>query len=302
MAQLTGSHWACTPEALQAHGQMLRGYAERGAAHVAVNSKRIVALAHKAQHSSGVWGMMDECFDPSTDPHIRPITDVGVLPVRGLLLSRAFWWFTGYDILEAAGDAMVAAGVKAIVMPIGSPGGACHGLNIMCSAIRRWRESVPVYTVADHDVASAATAILAQGTSAFGHDGTTIGHIGTWSDWWDVTGNMREAKVRHGYISAGRLKTFFAGDDTEISQEAQDALRLEVQGPIIENFYSLLLDDVAAGRGDRYTREQAKASEAQIYPGMAAKAEGLIDGKATAKQLIQTLEASIVAANSEALR
>jgi len=253
--------------------------------------------AQRAHRDSMVWGMDDDYFDESSDAHIRP-SGIGILPINGALFTKGFWCYRGYDDIARAGRSMLASrGVDTIVMPIDSPGGACAGLREVCAEIRSWREHVKVYTVADFSVSSAATAILAQGTMAFTSPGAAVGHIGTWSDWYDITGNMREQGVRHGYISQGALKTFFAEDDTETGTEEQDIKRMQVMGPLVLNYYRLLLADVAAGRGSRMTVEMAQATEAGIYPGdqpasdgLTAITSGLCDGLATFEDLIYSLE------------
>lgn len=231
-------------------------------------------------------------FDPTMDAHVRP-SGVGVLPIRGALMTRAWWCWQGYDLLGLAGEEMLETrGLRAIVMPVESPGGACAGLSELSAKIRAWRSVVPVFSVIDHDACSAAACLAAQGTTVFVGKGTTYGHVGTWSDWWDMTEYLRAQGIRHGYISRGALKTFFAGDDTETAAAEQDAERAAVMDPIVQGYYDLLLDDVAAGRGARMTREAAAATEAMVYFGTAAITAGLADAVGTLEDVIEALEES----------
>lgn len=251
--------------------------------------KRVDARAeHYAK--SALFSGDEWYFDPTMDAHVRP-SGVGVLPIRGALMTRAWWCWTGYDVLGLAGQEMLETrGLRAIVMPVDSPGGACAGLSGLAAKIRAWRSVVRVYGVIDLDACSAAACLAAQATSVFVGRDTTYGHVGTWSDWWDMTEYLRAQGIRHGYMSRGENKTFFAGDDTEIAPAEQDAKRELVMAPIVQGYYDLLLDDVAAGRGARMPREAARATEAMIYFGAGAIAAGLADAVGTFEDVIEALE------------
>ena len=95
----------------------------------------------------------------------------------------------GYDSLTASGWALVDMGVADLVMPIGSRVGRVPGVS-PSSAPRFERGATRggVYAVADFEVCSAAYAIAAQADSFYVNDSSIVGHAGTWSDWWDITG------------------------------------------------------------------------------------------------------------------
>ena len=274
--------------------QSLVGSAITGEVSSFLQTNDMERVKARADHlaKSALFSGDEYFFDPTFDAHVRP-SGVGVLPVRGALMTRAWWCWTGYDLLAAAGAEMLETygdALKAIVMPIDSPGGACAGLSELASKIRGWRTQVPVFAVIDHDACSAAACLAAQASTVFVGRGTTYGHVGTWSDWWDMTEYLRAQGIRHGYMSRGDLKTFFAGDDTETPVAERDAKRDTVMQPIVQGYYDLLLDDVAAGRGARMTREAAQATEAMIYFGPAAIAAGLADVVGTFEDVIEALE------------
>lgn len=294
--------WAITPDGLRSTVEVMASASANARALLAETGDRLRARdIHRAAGRRflngdrsaaphAIWAWDDIGFESAYDAHIRP-SGVGVLPVRGALFTRAAWCWEGYDTLTASGRSMIALGVTRIVMPIGSPGGACQGLTEFCAEIRAWIEAgIEVYAVADQEACSAAYAIMAQALAAYVGFSALIGHIGTWSDWLDISQWLLRDGIRHGYISEGDLKTFFASDDTETPQDEQARRREAQMRPILEHFYGLFLDDVAAGRGDRLSREAAQRTEARIYPGLTSIEAGLADGQATLETLLQALE------------
>lgn len=310
--------WSITEDGLLAHRAQVESGLVDSRAVIAAMAPRI--RARDAKRAAGrrlmagdrsaapfaIWSEEDEEFERDDDPHIvgqetepRERSGIGILPIRGVLMSKADLCWEGYDSLTASGWALVDMGVADIVMPIGSPGGACQGLAEFCAAIRAWRdEGVGVYAVADFEVCSAAYAIAAQADSFYVNDSSIVGHAGTWSDWWDLTGMLAQKGVRHGYIEApaNGVKTFFADDNTEIGQAEQDAKRDKVMRPVVDHFFARFMADIEAGRGDRLDAKQAAALMAMVYPGNSPSGDGktaieagIADGIATLDSLMAAL-------------
>lgn len=321
-AQLARGPWAITPDGLRAHLSVMHAAQQNARALIAEQGPRLRAReAHRAaglrllnatslDHAAALdaacaclWDSGDEWFEPSADAHIRPrVGDrvIGVLPVRGALMSQASMCWEGYDSLEASGRALVAMGVDDLVMRIGSPGGACQGLSEFCRGIRGWKDAgVVVHAVVDFEACSAAYAIAAQADVIYVSDSSLTGHGGTWSDWYDVTDMLRKEGIRHGYIEepAGGVKTFFAGDNTEITAEEQGRKRDAVMRPIVQHFFAKFMADIEAGRGDRISARDAAGLLAMVYPGTSPSGDGktvlevgLADEVATFEELITALE------------
>ncbi len=257
----------------------------------AEDMERVAARAVHAK-SSQLWEIDDDWFDPTVDAHVRP-SGVGVLPIDGALMTKGWWCWKGYDQITAAGREMLERygdALKAIVLRVNSPGGACAGAHELAAEIRGWRSQVPVFAVVDHDVCSAAAWLALQADYVYLSPSGTLGHLGIWTDWFDMTGWLKKEGYRHGFISEGEYKTFFSGDDTEIDPAEQDRKRLEVMRPIVQGYYRLMMDDVAAGRGARLTRDAAVATGAMIYMGQAAIDAGLADRLASFEDVIEALE------------
>lgn len=323
--QLARGPWAMCPTELQAvlsvmqsaqvnaraiiaeQGPRIRAREAHRAAGLAVLDGDVSGTAHtiwNKVHGGRIVAGYDDLFEPGFDAHIRPHENgarvIGVLPIRGALMTKASMCWDGYDSIQASGRSLVAMGADDLILRIGSPGGACQGATELCADIRRWRkDGVTVHAVVDFDAESAGYWIAAQADFIYISDSSIYGHGGVFTDWLDVTDLLRKDGIRHGYIEepAGGVKTFFAGDNTEIGADEQNRKRDMVVRPIVKHFFGLYMADIEAGRGDRIDAKAAAGLMAMVYPGTSPSGDGktgieagLADEVATFEDLIKTLE------------
>lgn len=269
-----------------------------------IDRKRLEARTEHARTKGRLYLESDEYFDRARDPHIRA-SGVAVFPVNGPLFDRGDWCYQGYDqivdtCLELEGEyylrrdqkpvegVTILAPLKAVVMPINSPGGMCAGLFEACAAIRRLRELVDVYTVAAWYVGSAAEVIACQGTESFCSRDSERGHLGTWTAHEDISAFLAGKGITVTYFElpdpeGGGVKTFFASEKP-LTEEAK-----AVYGDGVRHYFDALLESVTLGR-PKLTAKDVIGLKAQIFRGAAAIEAGLADGEATTDALIATLE------------
>lgn len=262
-----------------------------------IDRPRLEARTRHRQVKGMLWEEDEEYFDPRIDAHIRA-SGVGVLPVRTAIMTVGDWCYQGWDQIIAACEEFAAEFVarqqlqdvpdlQCVVMPIDSPGGMCVGMWEACAAIRALRELVPVYTVADFYVGSAAEVIACQGTESYCSRDSQRGHLGTWTAHLDISAMLAKDGISVEFFEApdpaqGGVKTFFASEKP-LTENARAVYQEE-----IAHFYANLVEAVVLGRPG--LEGKVDSLKAQIFSGTTSIDAGLCDGEATFDGLIATLE------------
>jgi signal peptide peptidase SppA len=209
---------------------------------------------------------------------------IAVIPVHGSLVKRSLGMeaasgLTSYGDIAAILDAALAdPQVSGILLDIDSPGGEASGSFELARRVREVAALKPVWAVANDAAYSAAYAIAASAQRLFVTETGGVGSIGVIA--LHVDQSVKDAKEGYHFtaITAGAHK-----NDYSPHEPLSDAAKTELQGEV-DRLYSIFTEHVAAMRG--LDLAAVRATEAGLYFGTNAVAQGLADG-------VQTLEATL---------
>ena len=236
-------------------------------------------------------GMADAPAMPAMDmamyqrpPATAAPEGIAVIPVHGSLVKRSLGMeassgLTSYGEIAAMLDAALAdPQVSGILLDIDSPGGEASGSFELARRVREVSALKPVWAVANDAAYSAAYAIAASAQRLFVTETGGVGSIGVIA--LHVDQSVKDAKdgYRFTAITAGTHK-----NDYSPHEPLSDAAKTELQGEV-DRLYSIFTDHVAAMRG--MDLDAVRATEAGLYFGTNAVAQGLADG-------VQTLDATL---------
>lgn len=205
------------------------------------------------------------------------VDGIAVIEIAGTLVHRGAWigqssGLTSYEGIAAQIDAAIAdPAVRGIALDIDSFGGEVAGAFDLADRIRAARAQKPVQAfVAEHALsagyvlASQADRIILPRTGAVGSIGVVALHT-------DMSGALDQKGIAVTLIHAGAHKI-----DANPYQPLPPAVGDQMQHEL-EVVRVLFAETVAAGRGDRLTRDAALATEAAVFRGADAIAAGLAD-------------------------
>jgi signal peptide peptidase SppA len=220
----------------------------------------------------------------------KPYVQVGaaaVIPISGLLLNRfsgSWGYVTGYNAIRSQLNAAIGDdSVRHIIFDVNSPGGQAAGCFELAGDIRAAREIKPITAVVDGGSYSAAYALASQATRIIMSPSAGVGSIGVVSMHVDVSKALEEEGITVTFIYAGKHKV--DGNPFEpLSKEVKADWKASV-----DKFYDAFVSSVADGRGERFTEEAARKTEAQIYLAADALDLGLVDEVATPQMALQAI-------------
>jgi signal peptide peptidase SppA len=209
---------------------------------------------------------------------------IAVIPIHGSLVKRSLGMeaasgLTSYGEIAAMLDAALAdPQVSGILLDIDSPGGEASGSFELARRVREVAAQKPVWAVANDAAYSAAYAIAASAQRLFVTETGGVGSIGVIA--LHVDQSVKDAKDGYHYtaITAGAHK-----NDYSPHEPLSDAAKTELQGEV-DRLYAIFTEHVAAMRG--LDLEAVRATEAGLFFGSNAVAQGLADG-------VQTLDATL---------
>lgn len=234
----------------------------------------------------------DAAIPPGGDLDHLPfamVDGVAVLEVQGTLVNRGAWLgamsgVTSYEGLQhqlrAARD---DARVKAVVLDIDSPGGEAIGAMETAAAVRAVAAVKPVTAMVNGVACSAAYAIASGATEIATIETGVTGSIGVVYLHFDVSRQLAKEGVTPTLIYAGEHKV-----DGNAFAPLPDTVRADIQAEV-DTWYRLFVQAVGAGRGGRLTEAAARATEARIFVGERAVAEGLADSIGTFDEVLAGL-------------
>lgn len=202
---------------------------------------------------------------------------VAVVPVHGILEHRpGLFSALGFGTATSSLRATIAAlganpEVDAIVLDIDSPGGEVEGITEAAATIRDVRSRKPVIASANTMAASAAYWLGSQATELVAAPSATVGSIGVYGAYEDVSGLLEQEGIKVELISAGRYKTEASGLGP-LTDEAR-AYRQSV----VDGHYAMFVEDVAAGRGTTVEVVESEYGEGRMLLAERAKAAGMVD-------------------------
>jgi len=209
---------------------------------------------------------------------------IAVIPIHGSMVKRSLGveaasGLTSYGDIAAMLDAALAdPQVSGILLDIDSPGGEASGSFELARRVREVAAQKPVWAVANDAAYSAAYAIAASAQRLFVTETGGVGSIGVIA--LHVDQSVKDAKEGYHFtaITAGAHK-----NDYSPHEPLSDAAKTELQGEV-DRLYAIFTEHVAAMRS--LDLDAVRATEAGLYFGSNAVAQGLADG-------VQTLEATL---------
>jgi signal peptide peptidase SppA len=211
-------------------------------------------------------------------------TGIAVIPILGTLVKRSLGLeaasgLTSYSEIAAMLDAAVADPmVSGILLDIDSPGGEASGSFELARRVREAAAIKPVWAVANDAAYSAAYAIAASAQRLFVTETGGVGSIGVIALHVDQSIKDANDGYRYTAITAGAHK-----NDYSPHEPLSNAAKSELQGEV-DRLYTIFTEHVAVMR--RLDLETVRATEAGLYFGSNAVAQGLADG-------VQTLDATL---------
>lgn len=206
-----------------------------------------------------------------------PISKYGLTePVRGSAGTSSAALASELEAL-ANNDA-----VTHVLLRIESPGGEVRGLRTAVDAVRRLADAKPVYAFIDDLGASAAYWLAVNARKVYATPGATVGSVGTYFAFLDVSEALSRAGVEVRAFSTGSLKT--AGlYGTSITDEQSKYLEL-----FVRQINAPFIGDVKRRR--RLTDGQLSfVGEGGAMTADMARVSGLIDGTCSYGECVQRL-------------
>lgn len=218
------------------------------------------------------------------------VDGVAVIPVAGEISKRMNMLTemsggTSIELLRSDfREALGREDVKAILLDVDSPGGAVDGTVELAAEIYAARGTKPMAAFGDGLIASAAYWIGAAADEVYlGSPVTQAGSIGVLSLHRDVSKAEDMAGVKTSVITAGKYKAL-----PNRYEPLNDEGRAVIQG-MLDEVYSLFVDDVARFRGRTTDEVLEKMADGRVFTGKQAVANGLADGIMGRDELIQRL-------------
>lgn len=201
-------------------------------------------------------------------------TGLATVEVVGPLDARAAWYWDGYAG-ESGVEARVTAAlrddrVRAVLLRVDSPGGACAGLFECCDAIRAAKGSKPVVAFADGAGAySAGYTLAATADEVFVSRTSGVGSVGVIATVYSYAGQLAKDGITPVVVSSGKLKA-----DLHPALPIEEAAVKRLRGRVMA-LAELLAGDV--GRARRMGADDVLALQAGCFYGPEAVSSGLAD-------------------------
>lgn len=231
-----------------------------------------------------------------TRPENMPLAQVknGVahIPVIGSLVNRGAWigarsGMTSYEGLSAQLQDMAAnPDVTSILLDIDSPGGEATGMFDLAATIRDVRKTKPVIALVNDVAASAAYGIASAASEIVVSPTSMVGSIGVIMLHTDQSLKLEKEGVKPTLIFAGAHKA----DGNPYGPLSENA-RAELQSKVF-SFYDKFVQAVAMGRGDKFSTDAARNTQARVYMGEEAVQLGMADRVASFSDVLNELQST----------
>ena len=221
---------------------------------------------------------------PAPKPATATPAGIAVIPFHGTLVKRSLGLeaasgLTSYGEIAAMLDSALAdPQVSGILLDIDSPGGEASGSFELARRVREATAIKPVWAVANDAAYSAAYAIAASAQRLFVTETGGVGSIGVIALHVDQSVKDANDGYRFTAITAGAHK-----NDYSPHEPLSDSAKTELQSEV-DRLYAIFTEHVATMRGLKL--DAVRATEAGLYFGGNAVAQGLADG-------VQTLESTL---------
>jgi len=160
--------------------------------------------------------------------------DIAILTINGTLVKGANQMeqlLLGYvntdDISKQLDDLLADASVKCIILNFISWGGEVTGIPELARKIKQVDSIKPVYGWCEQHMCSAAMWLASQCRFIGATPSSTVGSIGVWQMFMDVSEAMEKAGIKTKYISSGKYK-LIGSDSKPMTPEEEDILTKEI--------------------------------------------------------------------------
>lgn len=217
--------------------------------------------------------------------------DVAVIGVDGSLVHKngamdSTSGMQGYDGIRAKIErANKDEKVKAILLDFDSPGGEVSGAFALANTINK--NAKPVWSYANELMASAAYLTGSQSKMIYAPDSASIGSIGV-----VVAHADRSVEL----AATGRTVTLLHSGKHKVDGHQFGPLPDDVAAKIqtsLDKTRDKFAAAVGDGRGSRFTKDAAMATEAEVYDADEALQIGMIDGIASFDEVLDRLNAAV---------
>jgi protease-4 len=242
----------------------------------------------KAAEAAGFTDMVAALFGSAPKPY--KAGSVGIIPLQGVIgkslspLDKMTGAVDLNDFANALHDYEEDEEVKTILIDISSPGGTVTGVEEVGMMLAQSKKATVAFT--ETEMASAAYWIGSQADRVVATPSATVGSIGVYMAFADVSKAYESMGVKMEVIKSGTLKG--AGIEGTSLSEAQRADLQEQVNAIHADFRSA----VKAKRSNVSDSDM----EGQIFSGKVAASKGLVTGLTTSfNQLLGELNGKAVA-------
>ena len=188
---------------------------------------------------------------------------------------------TSDQIIDQLEKASNDPGVKAIILDINSPGGSGVAADEISQKIKTLE--IPVISVIRDSGASAAYWIATSTDKIFANRMSLTGSIGVVGSYLDFSDFITEYNVSYQRYVSGDLKDMGSAFKKPSSKDK------EVFQKIINKMNDFFIKEVATNRNMSVTKVR-KLATGEVYLGIDAKANGLIDELGTRSDAVKYLE------------
>ena len=217
---------------------------------------------------------MDDFAVSKTKPH------AGLIDVEGGIFDAESGSADAF--MKGLDAAYKSPGLQAMIFRINSPGGSPVQADYMYNAIQYYRHQFPkikTYAVCVDMCASAAYYIAAGADEIYANPASLVGSIGVLYNGFGFVDGLKKLGVTRRLQTAGVNKAIL---DPFSPEKPSDQVFLQ---NLLDDVHQQFIEKVKEGRGDRLKIDDQTFS-GLFWTGHQAKERGLIDGFASAGQLV----------------
>lgn len=287
LAWALSTPWAMRPEAMSAYAMVL-------ASHYAGQGALAAALAN-FKPQSGVSA--SEPMAAAGGGASKRAGGTAVIYVMGPIVE----WPSQIDMCEggtstrqlmaALNEVEADETITGAMLVFSTPGGSVYGVEEAGATINRVKAKKPIFGVAQSLAASAGYWLLSQCTEAYCTPGGEVGSIGVYSGHEDISKALEMAGVKIELFEAGKFKTE-GHPFGPMSEEGKAYQRQRAQ-----DYYGPFTKAVARGRGVPIEAVRSGMGEGRVVGADVALAEKMIDGIASADEVLAKLQRAVRAAH-----
>lgn len=217
--------------------------------------------------------------------------DIAVISAEGSLVHKggsmdASSGVQGYDGLRAKIEkANADETVKGILLDYDSPGGEVSGAFALANMIGS--NSKPIWSYANELMASAAYLTGSQAKMIYAPDSASIGSIGVVVAHADRSAELAASGRTVTLLHSGKHKVD-GNQFGPLPQDVADKIQMS-----LDKTRSKFAAAVGAGRGSRFDKDSAMATEAEVYDAEEAMQIGMIDGIASFDEVLDRFNAAV---------